>query len=164
MLLVCQLSNFCSSMIRSCKCKTEVKKYHGSWVLIIVMQTVKLHALLFCNDGTAVLLWLCNVLLPFRPSWQPNHFHPKASAHNASSFFLWVDVKIGGSMKHIVYILFIFHLLKVSNITPKQSLYSILFTSLVNFKWILNGSMVYTKLYRISDSVFFVMESRNSCW
>jgi len=66
-------------------------------------------------------------------------------------------------MKHIVYILFIFHLLKVSNITPKQSLYSILFTSLVNFKWILNGSMVYTKLYRISDSVFFVMESRNSC-
>ena len=77
--------------------------------------------------------------------------------------FLWVDVKIGGSMKHIVYILFIFHLLKVSNITPKQSLYSILFKSLVNFKWILNGSMVYTKLYRISDSVFFVMESRNSC-
>jgi len=66
-------------------------------------------------------------------------------------------------MKHICLYMFIFHLLKFSNNTPKQSLCSRLFMSLLNLKRILNGGMVYTKLYRISDSVFFVMESRNSC-
>ena len=90
----------------------------------------------------------------------------KSSAHKPwmLHFLLWLDVKIWGSMKHICLYMFILHLFKVLNITPEQSLCSRLFVRLLNLKWILNGGMVYTKLYRISDSVFFVMESRNSCW
>jgi len=80
----CQISVL--QWLRWYKCKIEVKKNHGSWVLVIDMQTLKLHMLLFCNDGTEALLLLCIVLLPFRPPWLPNQSHPKALPINLECF------------------------------------------------------------------------------